>query len=81
MGSELDHRSRVGQAHRDALAPNSSAVTFDDGIYRANVAWFMSNDRQSAFAEKRVRGLTHPARLVCFFRVFRRQNSFAFLAE
>ena len=33
--------------------PPDSPVTFDDGMNHANAGRFMSNDRQSVFAEKK----------------------------
>ena len=48
MGSELGYRSRV--------VPDSSSVTFDDGMNHASAGWLMSNDRQSVFAEEKSPG-------------------------
>ena len=42
----------------------------------ANAGSLTSNDGQPVFAEKRVRGRRTPARLDCFFRVFRGSDSY-----
>ncbi len=52
MGSELGYRSRV--------VPDSSSVTFDDGMNHASTAWLMSNDWQSVFAEQKSPGADAP---------------------
>ena len=52
MGSELGYRSRV--------VPDSSSVTFDDGMNHASAGWLISNDRQSVFAEEKSPGADAP---------------------
>ena len=72
MGSELGYRSRV--------VPDSSFVTFDDGVNHAYAGWLMSIDRQSVFAEQKSPG-ADASRLASSFLCFVVRRTFEAIKE